>query len=120
YPADDREEPAGAAQNASALIPFAPASGKPAAWSNKASRDAGPRAGVSFRASSTPQTRREGVPALPGRLFFFSEEFFLWVRGELCAGRFERIGVLRAGFEKELDADSGQAVGQRIGANDFR
>jgi len=27
--------------------------------------------------------------------------------------------VLRAGFEKELDADSGEAVGQRILANDF-
>ena len=40
---------------------------------------------------------------------------------ELSAGqrRFERVGVLRADFQKELYADSGEAVGQRILANDF-
>ena len=42
-------------------------------------------------------------------------------RADLSAGlwRLEGIGVLRASFEEELDADSGQTVGERIFADDF-
>jgi predicted Zn-dependent protease len=45
---------AGAAQNAGTLVPFAPKSGKPATWQNKASRAAGHRASINLRNSSTP------------------------------------------------------------------